>query len=286
MVKKTGENMENHSIKNELVTCFEKCAFKQGQSFRARVTQIYDPSKFWMVVKYRELEVFQKCIFKYYYMNRKKYQIPKDKLVMDLYCAVFTDGGFYRGVITGFPATHQKDQQAQIYFIDYGIVKVVEMNDIYFLSDKFCQVPHFAVRASLAGVCPRTKSQWTCDDVFEFHQLVDNKVLMGVIVNIDANRQVLEVHLSEDKHGVSTVPVHKLLISQKRARFFHDKEDISDKGLLQPKLKYSYLFPSHEAIESGKVPTNISDAEYQIQFAWVSSVVARYYKIRETNGDC
>ncbi|XP_044258990.1 tudor domain-containing protein 1-like isoform X2 [Tribolium madens] len=200
----------------------------------------------------------------------------------NLYCVVFTDGGYYRGVIVGFPVTHQKDQEAQIYFIDYGMLKIVEMNNIYFMTEKFCQVPRFAVRASLAGVCPKTTSQWTSEDVFEFHQLVDNKILMGLIVNIDANRQVLEVHISEEKHGVSMIPIHKMLISQKRARLFHDTEETFDKGVLQPKLKYPYLFPSHDAIESGKIPTNISDAEYQIQFASMSSIVDRYYQKRET----
>jgi hypothetical protein len=262
--------------------CFNKCSFKPGQSFEARITHIYDPSKFWMVLKFWELEVFQKYLFRFYYWNGNKYRVPADKIIKDLYCVILLDNGYYRGVIVGIPSTLQTEQKIQVWCVDYGFIKVVEKNNVYYMKKECHAVPQFAVRSTLAGICPRKGPQWTSKDALEFYNLANDKILIGIIINVDNESQVLEVHIGE-KNDLSIIPIHEILIALKHARYFHEKpEVIESKMPFEPKLQFPYLFPSHEALESGIVPTNVYDSEYQVQFSSLLSFLGRYYKAKDT----
>ncbi|XP_063927346.1 tudor domain-containing protein 5-like [Zophobas morio] len=261
-------------------TCFTKCNFNPGQPINFKVSHIYDPSKFWIVVKFQELEIFQKHLFQYYYLNRNKYKMPTDNLQLDMPCVAFTDGNYYRGRIVGLPQDLWDQNQVHVFFTDYGSLQLVDYNNIFYMSVKHCEVPQFSVRASLAQVRPKNSHcQWTVADVTEFSNLLSDKVLAGVVENVYREREVVEVACRERGVGAA---VHDTLVAQQRTQY-RDEELKSGKKMPPPEPKYfcAHVCPSHEAIESGKVPTSLSDAEFQVMVAPFSPIVTRYYQVKD-----
>ncbi|RZC43217.1 uncharacterized protein BDFB_001361, partial [Asbolus verrucosus] len=209
--------------KYQILTCFDKCNFKQGQSFEARVTQIYDPTKFWIVSKFRELEVFQKYLFRFYYLNSSNYKIPHDKIAIDLYCMCFIENAYYRGVIVGFPIRHHDaEQEVQVFLIDYGMLKIIDINNIYYISEECLRVPQFVVRASLAGIRP-LNDHWTTQDVDRFYDLVTDKIIKVNVIDIDCKRKILKVFINI-KDDNSMISVQETLLTENYAAYIRDKE--------------------------------------------------------------
>lgn len=269
--------MGNRSI-YKIPTCFEQSEHKPGDKFSCRISQVYDVSKFWFVIKHKELELFQKYLFKFYYLNQNTYKVPIEKLEYNMYCVCFTDSAYFRGVIIGVPNIICGRKKVQILYFDYGMVGSVDIDQIYFMEENCFYVPQFALRGSLFGVAPLTSKTWTSENVCTFSDLSNDKIVYGQIINIKSKFQVLDVQLGFLGPENDVIMIHEKLVELKQARFYHQDEEFRpNTSKFQPYFEYLYCFPLHESVETGRTPSTVTDAEFQLTIQPFGLIASSYY---------
>ncbi|KAJ8952944.1 hypothetical protein NQ318_006561 [Aromia moschata] len=251
--------------KYKIPHCYDRQQWKIGETYRIRVGHIYDPSKFWIVFKERELDIFQKFVNDFYKKHGGKYKMDLNNMAKNMYCVVYVDKAFYRGLIANIPDNFTEEKKAYIFLFDYGCVTVTSLDHLYYLYEKLFHIPQFAVRASLSHVQPYDKTMWKYSVVKRFSELVSAKVLLCVLECTNPNRKIVEISIGDVREFSSVIDVGDILISEKLAksvisRANHEiKEKIKTRYV--PKTKYPHLFPSFEAIESGMVPPCVHTTE-------------------------
>lgn len=245
----TDEDLE----KNGVAHFYDKHTWKIGETYRIRVSHIYDVSKFWIVLLEQDLTLFQKFIHKFYTEKGEQYKIPSENLYKKMYCIVFIHGSFYRGMLTDIPIFTNTDQRAIVFLIDYGQVMPVAFQDLYYFYDKLYQVPRFAVRACLSQIQPCDGDTWTYNVIKRFNELVSQKILLCILESTDSINKIVYINIGDIDQHSQVHDIGDILLNDKLAISITAKRNnINDK--LVPKTKYPFLFPTFEAIEQGEKP--------------------------------
>lgn len=127
----------------------------KGEKYEVKIKNVYDPSKFWVIVKYRELSVFMEYL-KYFYgkvENRKP--IFRSSLRKNLICIVRRSGMYFRSVI--LPILLPDKSKIRVFMIDFGYIVNICIDDLFCIFEKHQDVPRFAIRAGLAYISPTGK---------------------------------------------------------------------------------------------------------------------------------
>ncbi|XP_018333463.1 tudor domain-containing protein 5-like isoform X2 [Agrilus planipennis] len=163
------------------------------------VGEIYDPSKFWIIL--RGPETSQKLDammdeMQEFYTAHRELQIPEKKLELGLYCAALILGEYHRGIITHLMP--HVEGQVKVFFVDYGTVSPIFTKDICYLHRKFFVLPQQAIRARLANIYPPTeKMQWSRQSASAFLEMVFQKSMVAQIYKIDEKRKALELFIAD-----------------------------------------------------------------------------------------
>lgn len=250
-----------------ILSCFEKYNYKSGDKFVCRVSHVYDLSKFWIVTKPQELDRFQKLLCREYYKSRDVFKVAKEDIVHGMYCVVLCDGTFFRAKIVGWAQSAKNNLKAnesevQTFFLDYGMTGVTACENIYKLEAAFAKPPSFAVRASLACICPLDAHTWSISVVNRFNEIHNWVELDAVVVNSDPERLLVEIYCR--RREPQEKPFYEILFSEKLAQpFVRRSETVEVNEVLASSwggtrnLKYPYLFPTHEMLEEGKIPCQL-----------------------------
>ncbi|XP_018580099.1 uncharacterized protein LOC108917822 [Anoplophora glabripennis] len=251
--------------KFEIPHYYDKQNWELGETYRMRVSNIYDPSKFWIVVKEQELDVFQRFLADFYNKYSSRYKMSLNSISENMYCTAFTENAFYRGLIVSIPHSLTLDKKVIVFLFDFGYTCMVNLEDIYYLSEKFYEVPRFAVRASLSDLQPHSEHVWNYEVVKRFDELVSKKVLICVVECTDPSRRIVFIKVGSVKDELSdVVDIGITLISEKLARSTSSKKSttkIKNNSRYIPTTNYPHLFPSFEAIEGGIVPSSVYISE-------------------------
>lgn len=95
-------------------------------------------------------------------------------------CAALYDKIWHRGVIQDQP----KDGSVKIFFVDYGTVDQVSIDDIRYLLNSFCNTPKLCYRGTLDFIKP-LDYRWDIEATYFFHGLVENKKLIAGVSEVD-----------------------------------------------------------------------------------------------------
>lgn len=136
----------------EVQPYFDKRKWSAGDTFHLRVGHVYDLSHFWIVTKFRELEVLQTYLYKFYKHHKEDYRIEYNLFKLDMYCVCYTDRAYYRGRFTGIECQYNAENYAFVFLIDFGCISKVPISELYFMPKNLYDVPRLAVRASMAGI--------------------------------------------------------------------------------------------------------------------------------------
>lgn len=136
----------------EVQPYFDKRKWSAGDTFHLRVGHVYDLSHFWIVTKFRELEVLQTYLYKFYKHHKEDYRIEYNLFKLDMYCVCYTDKAYYRGRFTGIECQYNGENYAFVFLIDFGCISKVPISELYFMPKNLYDVPRLAVRASMAGI--------------------------------------------------------------------------------------------------------------------------------------
>ncbi|KAJ8965464.1 hypothetical protein NQ314_004109 [Rhamnusium bicolor] len=227
--------------KYEIPYYYDREVWKIGETYRMRVGHVYDPTKFWIVLKERELDIMQAFLMDFYTENGEQ------------------------GLIVNIPHSSTVDKKAWVYLIDFGYIAVILMDNLYYLYEKLYGVPQFAVRASLGHVRPYRKPNWDYNAMRRFNELVSGKVLLCILECTDPVRKIVHITIGNVNDTSSVSDIGHILINEKLARSIAKRsspeKESRNNSRYVPKTKYPYLFPSFEAIESGMVPSCVYTSE-------------------------
>ncbi|KAJ8920422.1 hypothetical protein NQ315_005288 [Exocentrus adspersus] len=251
--------------KFEIPQYYDKEKWKSSETYRMRVSNIYDPSKFWIVIKEQELDIFQKYLNSFYTQHGSCYKIPMDALSKNMYCAAMADNSFFRGLIVNIPHSLSVQKTAVVFLFDFGYISLVNLEDLYYLSEDLYEIPQFSVRASLSGVQPFDNCIWDYNVVKRFYELVSGKILLCILECTDRSRKMIEIVIGSVNEFSVVTDIGNVLIKEKLARSVFMKGTASDlitkNSRYVTKTKFPFLFPSIEAIEEGLVPPSVYTSE-------------------------
>lgn len=229
-----------------------------GETYRIRVSHIYDLAKFWIVLLEKELTLFQNFLHKLYTKDFEQYKIPEQIIKCKMYCVAYVDDTFYRGQIVEIPYFGESIQRAAVFLIDYGQVVFVKFNDLFYFYRKLYQVPYFSVRASLSWIEPFHSDFWPLNVIQRFSDLVTNKILLCTLESTDVANKIVYITITDFDQHSQAININDLLINEKLAVPSTTKREKNKPS----SSKYPCLFPPFEEIENCKVTTAAKYFEY------------------------
>lgn len=242
----------------EIPYSYDSIKWKLGETYRARVGNIYDPSKFWIVHFENELSVFFKYMNSFYDTRREEYRMPPESVKVKRYCVAFTDGAFYRGIIVNIPMLNRKEIQVTVFLFDFGFTNVVTLDNLYFLCEKMYKIHRFAIRARLHGIEPVKTDAWTQMSTDTFKESTQGKVLLCVLTETNPLHRTVFVRIVDLVQYNKIIDIGQILINEKLAKLTAlRKSSKNNKCRLVSKVRYPYLFPSFEALETGRMPSTV-----------------------------
>lgn len=126
-----------------------------NKSMRVIVEGVYDPSKLWIVPKFKELKQFMDYL-RFFYKNKSHmFNIPSNMISMNLLCILYKNNWFFRVLIINV----FNNAEVLVFSVDYGKFVKCSIKDLYYMHKKFADIPRFCFRARLANICPISKFQ-------------------------------------------------------------------------------------------------------------------------------
>uniref|UniRef100_A0A182PCZ7 Tudor domain-containing protein n=1 Tax=Anopheles epiroticus TaxID=199890 RepID=A0A182PCZ7_9DIPT len=171
--------------------------FAQGEVTNVRILHVLNPNRLWLrsvgqdPVVNKMYDELNEC---YHVIGHDRWCMEPNKVQHGLYCAVLWNGNWERGRIVG-PLIGGR---VKVYFIDIGMVELVDYQKMKFLSNVFSTVPEQAVRASLAGLIPRNGA-WSRAESDTLTMLVNASPqhLPALTLNINHKLNALDIVLKE-----------------------------------------------------------------------------------------
>lgn len=252
-----GTNSTNGPLEPPQVPYFyDKHPWKVGETYRMRVSHIFDLSKFWVVLLEEELSRFQEYIHNFYVTDRVQYKIESKMICREMYSVVFTEGSFYRAKIVDIPFMAGGVQRVTALLIDFGQVISVNINHVYYFHEKFHKVPCFATRACLSHIQPSNdKDRWSSKAILRFNELVCGKILLCLLESTDQVNKIINISIADVDQQLQVHDIGNILVKEKLAEVVASKKRKKWNKRLIPITKNPYLFPTFEAIEEGEVPS-------------------------------
>ncbi|XP_050508484.1 uncharacterized protein LOC126885747 [Diabrotica virgifera virgifera] len=233
------------------------------------VCEICDASKFWVIADNGKLDKLMDDMQEFYNKDGDKYKIPKALIRKGLYCVSIIFGEYHRGLITEVMSNGKN----RIFYIDYGTIRI-DTNELYFLHDRFSELPAQTLRCKLTGIQPPIKgAAWSNESTLEFKALTKtDKKYVAKISRIKWEEQVLEVFLAD----VSSTPVFYIndrLVKKGHAVYVdQEQQTIKVDSLSRQLVSNLHLFPTFVELEYGLAPSyemdNFYDLNVPIKFCY------------------
>ncbi|XP_057653480.1 tudor domain-containing 6-like [Diorhabda carinulata] len=227
---------------------------KPNDIYSVLIDNVYDPSKFWLILHVKERQLFEQYITNYY--KEKKILMTENHIKMYATCIVCIDSVYYRAIV--LPTLLQNKAKLRVFLIDYGQCVNIALDNIFYIFKKHRTVPRFAIRGALADVVPINRHEpWTRADLYEFSLLISEKRLLAKIIEIDSQEKVLHIALFSVNES-AVVSINEKLIENGIAThgtwIYNSNYKISK---YRRKIKYMHLIPTFHAIETGMVPSSL-----------------------------
>ncbi|XP_045477394.1 uncharacterized protein LOC123682681 [Harmonia axyridis] len=268
-IVRPGQNIEPIPVNN---------LFREGSTvYNVTVVSIEDPSKFWIVLNYPDMEKSSKEMKKFYEENSAAYVIPVNLLDKNLYCVAELNGVYFRAVIVDCRKVAKK---VKLFFIDFGMARKVDCKKIFFMRQCFSKLPAQAVRTRLADVQPQYEAMpWSDEACRSFTDLALLQDFKVEIAEIDRFQNVVNVRLINNHD----VPLTMILVSDGHAIYTSVKQQktVIDKNS-KIKVCCFHFFPTFQELESWSVPWRFETRKYENLALTTNFLYPQYFERKNT----
>ncbi|KAJ8929456.1 hypothetical protein NQ314_017836 [Rhamnusium bicolor] len=260
----------------------------KGQYYEVKIENVYDISKFWIVVKFQELIIFMKYLKEFYSIITNRKVIPRNEFKTGLLCIVNRNNMYYRSIM--LPVLLPDENRIRVFNIDFGLIINVCIDEVFCIVKKHCSVPRFAIRASLANISPADPSRtWSLSDLRSFYELMEGKRLLAKVHEIDTKRNILfvDIHVvyADIFESISTILIQLGIAIYNQNYPASYTNEAENKTKYKSKVKYLHLFPSFEALESGRVPCSLWEYNLLKNSVPLDLLYKDYYQYQDVNLD-
>ncbi|XP_045460275.1 uncharacterized protein LOC123670769 isoform X3 [Harmonia axyridis] len=229
---------------------------EEGTSINVTVADIYDISKFWMIIDDSQLDELMDNMQEFYGINRTRYLVPKSLLVETLYCVVLFKGKFHRAVILNVMPGYE---YLKVYYVDFGTLAKVSKTEVWYITKEFSELPTQAIRARLGDIYPPNQgTTWSPFANYDFSGLTCMKKFIAEIIRVDKKKNLVDIKLNDGYSDMSDI-----LVNRNLAKFINkpQKKHIDDPNC-KPRVQYVHLFPTFDEIENWIVPSTEEAADF------------------------
>ncbi|KAJ8951136.1 hypothetical protein NQ318_021580 [Aromia moschata] len=258
----------------------------KDELYEVKIYNVFDPSKFWLTTKIKELTIFMNYLKQFYDKADNRKTVTRSKIKKGILCIVRRTDTYYRCIIQ--PVLLPDDDKVRVFMIDFGLISNVDVCEVFHIFKKHAKVPRFAIRACLANILPRDPSKaWSQTDLKSFCALIEERQLIAKTCEIDIKRSILFVEIRTFCGAVCN-SVNDTLIELKVARYIEPDDDFEvcteTMSNYKSKVKYKHLFPTFEAIEGGIVPYSLWEHDLLKNAVPLDLLYKNYYRY-ENNSD-
>ncbi|XP_045480038.1 tudor domain-containing protein 5-like [Harmonia axyridis] len=221
---------------------------EEGTSINVTVADIYDISKFWIIIDDSQLDKLMDNMQEFYGINRTRYLVPKSLLVETLYCVVLFKGKFHRAVILNVMPGYE---YLKVYYVDFGTLAKVSKTEVWFITKEFSELPTQAIRSTLGDIYPPNQgTTWSPSANYDFSSLTCMKKFIAEIIRVDKQKNLVDIKLNDGYSDMSDI-----LVNRNLAKFINkpQKKHFDDPNC-KPRVQYVHLFPTFDEIENWVVP--------------------------------
>lgn len=144
---------------------------KIRQKFTIQILDAINPHRFWFAeyTEFRRLNDLLKKMTTFYDAHHTNYKMNSKHIQKGLHVAVVYYGLWHRSVILELKADH-----VRVFYIDFGTVEDVPLEQVCYLMEEFITEPSFAQRGVL-GFCQPTGGKWDQKVLNYFAKLTGKK---------------------------------------------------------------------------------------------------------------
>ncbi|XP_044729278.1 uncharacterized protein LOC123292629 [Chrysoperla carnea] len=221
-----------------------------------RVTEVYDPSKFWIQLYSEDCSVALDHMMndmQDFYVLNEAYNIPTSDVQVGLYCVALIYNEWHRGMVVKI-----EDPYVKIFYFDYGSIAKTFRHSLKYLHKKFSMLPRQAIRARLANIRPRYPAvMWSSKATKLLLSLINDRVLVAEVLNsVEIEYHTLHVILTDTNDPNKDVHINDELKKQGLAELMAEVCKVNTYYRNRPiKNAHYFLYPNHQDIETGIVPT-------------------------------
>ncbi|XP_044745523.1 uncharacterized protein LOC123307331 isoform X2 [Coccinella septempunctata] len=220
-----------------------------GMSVSVIVGEIYDISKFWIILDNLNLEYLMRDMQCFYQDNYQRYLVPRSLLVEGLHCVVLYRDKFHRAVILN---AMPDEEFLKVYYFDYGTLAKVSKSEVWFLTTAFSELPSQAIRSRLSDIYPPHKGvTWSPYANHEFSRRTCMKKLTAEIGRVDKIKNLADIKLRNSEFYISDILVdlkYAIYINQSQEKHIEDPN-------CKSRVQFIHLFPTFDEIENWVVPS-------------------------------
>ncbi|XP_049287980.1 uncharacterized protein LOC125766239 [Anopheles funestus] len=219
-----------------------------------RVLHVLNPNRIWLrsVLQDQTMEQLhteiQDC---YQLIQRNEWCLEANKVQYGLYCAAQIDHIWHRVKIVGpLMGNHVK-----IFFIDMGLIELVDYKCMKLLFNAFSVIPAQAIRASLACLIPRDNA-WTRAESESLSAMITpgKQVLTAYTLNVNHKLGILDIVLKDV--NMNRTSINEYFATVTKARWTGEIYLSQDPNVYRNKRRsFNEKYPSFYCIEEGHFPT-------------------------------
>ncbi|XP_056641482.1 tudor domain-containing protein 5 [Diorhabda sublineata] len=238
----------------EIQRAFVPETTQEGDTIEIVVGEVFDVSKFWVYKDDGKLDKLMDNMQLFYGEHAESYKVPQHLIREGLYCVSIIFGEYHRVLVVN--AMCEGTDEIRVFYIDYGTIKQEKPN-LYFLHEKFAELPAQTIRCRLANICPPEKgAPWSRECTEEFKVLLKKRDLMAKINRINWEDKYLEVLLADVTDSENVFYINNVLVEKGYAIFAYQEPKISIvNSICTPIVNLIHLFPTFMELENGLAPS-------------------------------